>query len=50
MSLLIMSDILQVIIELGGEAGISKSLLVPFAKSLLVESILEVLELGGVSY
>jgi len=44
MSLLIVSDILQVIVELGGEAGIGESLLVPFAESLLVESILEVFE------
>jgi len=50
MSLLIVSDILQVIVELGGEAGIGESLLVPFAESLLVESILEVFELWGVSH
>jgi hypothetical protein len=47
---LVVGDVLQVIVEFGGEAGIGESLLVPFAQCLLVESILEMLELRGVSW
>ena len=45
MSLLIMCNVLQVIVESCGEAGISKGLDVPHGERLLVEFVLEMLKL-----
>ena len=45
MSLLVVGDVLEIVVELLREAGIGEGLLVPFAKSLLVEGILEMFKL-----
>lgn len=45
MSLLIVSDVLEVVIEFGREASVGEGLLVPFAECLLVESVLKMLKL-----
>jgi hypothetical protein len=49
MRLLIVSNVLQVIIERRGEAGVSEILERPGGDSLLVKSVLEVFELLDVS-
>lgn len=46
---LIVSDILEVGVELGREASVGESLLVPFAECLLVERVLKMFELCCVS-
>lgn len=43
--LLIVRNVLELVVESWGEAGIGESLLAPLRESLLVESILKVLEL-----
>jgi hypothetical protein len=49
MSLLVVSNVLQLIVEHRSEAGICELFLAPLGQSLLVESILEVLKLHIVS-
>jgi len=48
-SLFIVGDVLELIVESGGEARVGEILLAPLAKSFLVESIFEMFQLGGVS-
>lgn len=49
MSLLIVSNVLQLVVEHRGEVGVEELLLTPFGQSLLVECVLEVLKLWNVS-
>ena len=45
MSLFVVSDVLELVVELGSETSIGEGFLVPLRQSFLVESILKVLKL-----
>ncbi len=49
MFLLVVCDVLEFVVETCGETSVGEGLLIPSGESLLVEGILEVLKLQGIS-